>query len=393
MSGPRPKNAIRPTRPTAPCGSSRRLCRPARGALVIPLGLVAVALIPGCQVYDASLIQAARPTGPQFPARPDASAEGPDGAPLTFAVRDPVLDQSENDAWRTIGLNLDGLFTDDLSNPDVECVTANGQIAFDGEDGIDNVMGARFFPLVTLAEAAATLEGDARLAMMEGLGTPIITISGYNHEANDPRVEVGIATAVAGTSAEFEDVAFDVGDPSSLLLSGTTLPAPAPLWDGHDHWFVRDDGFLLGDIDEPFAADVNAYVADYELVVRLPDRVSVLVQTNTVSIDVRLSDAVAIITLSPDLGTLLDVVIGGRMATRDMLAIGESVGICAGTSTFDLLSRAVDGYADLLSVGGGSAGVDSICDALSIGIRFEGGVAAGAAPRSTASPPLPVLCP
>ena len=370
--------------------SQNVICR----SIAATLGSVVVlASLAGCQIYDASLLEGVGRRGGLVPERPDASFEGPDIDPLTYAMRRLIIDQSEDGLWREVGFDLDGLDTDGSDLTNVECLPEGGVVALDGDFGIDNTLGATFFPLVSVAPAAANLEADARLAMEEGRGTMILYVTGYNGQPSDPRVRVMLSTSVAGTSAPLEDVEFSLLDPSRLVMKSNGTPAPPPNWEGWDHWFVRDDGFLLKNFDQPNVVDANAYVVNNRVVMRLPDRASILFLTDSASVDVRFVGGIAVAQLAPDLGSVSDIVIGGRMAIRDILAIGESVGVCQGEPTHDILAGALDSQADLLSVLGASGGTHILCDALSLGVFFESGVVGEGAPVLVASPPLVENCP
>ena len=110
-------------------------------------GLLSMVLMLGCSVIDPSLIRVdggttdtgtdasedavvdvGTDTGPtglrKPPARPDIE-DGPDTDPLTIALRDVTLNQSGL-RWRDIGLDLDDLDTQTVSDP-----VGNGRTKFD----------------------------------------------------------------------------------------------------------------------------------------------------------------------------------------------------------------------------------------------------------------------
>src|SRR5699024_7167024 len=95
---------------------------PTRLALLL---ILSQALI-GCDVYNEGLLQGKRSGLKHPPPRPPMSMEGEDVAPLTVALRNPLLLQSDSDPdtvdqWREIGLDLDGYDTSE-ANPKQGCV-------------------------------------------------------------------------------------------------------------------------------------------------------------------------------------------------------------------------------------------------------------------------------
>lgn len=367
--------------------------------LSVKRGLV-ISLLVGCSVFDPSLVEIdagtdggtdtgadVSPDGLRHrPERPPASTEGPDVEVLTVALRDVVLNQ-DGERWRSIGLDLDGLNSvgDD---PPVECVppTEDAMPPLDGDFGIDNVFGASLYPLVQLA--IPNLETDARAAQLGGLGTLVLRIFGWNGTPNDPRVDVLLTQAAAGTRVE--DVADFTFDGFTLTEDGGN-PAPPPAWEEgtEDVFFGRDDTFQMGNESQPLVRDDNGYVRDGTIVMRLPDRIDILFFAgDTQGVRVRLTDGTALATLDEDLGFSAATVIG-RWGINDLLDTGNNIGICVGSPQRDLVDRQLMRIADVRSrPGTGGEGVT--CDALSLGVNFIGKKArwAGLGP----SRPLPDPC-
>lgn len=340
----------------------------------------------GCDVYDESLLTDALASA--VPARPDASLDGPDIDPLTIALRDPVLDQAKDQRWREIGFDLDDLQTSSEQS-EVECLPEGGKVPLDGDDGIDNVVGADLLPLVTLSEGVKNLAEDARDSQERGQGTLVVHLSEYNGSPYDPQVRVVVAQAVAGTSLPASDVVLVDGQ---LLEVASGEPAPPPAWDGSDHWYVRDDAFFLGDFGRPRISDEIAYVSGGKLVVHLPDRASILFFAGEATVTVRLAQGLVVGTLEEDLSGVRDVNIGGRMSILDVLETGESAGVCLGTPERTIFEGQLPSMADVLSVPGTSGGPSVTCDALSVGVLFERGVAGQGVPVPVQSPPVANPC-
>jgi hypothetical protein len=344
-----------------------------RGSLALLASLLTLGA--GCQVYDPSLV---RPDGgsqgvcvgrvpPTRPTMPD-SASMPD---VLFGLRDVVLDQESGDQWADIGFNLDGYCT---ASPRfaAECRPAEQgtRPRTDGNDGIDNVFGSDLFPLVE-ASVPGDLEETARAAQRGGVGLPVLRLRNWNGTPNDPRVHVTITQAVFTVPANADGSAREirVNDFRPELPDGT--PAPAPVWDGRDHTYLREDTFFASDPDQPLVFDDNAYVADDTIVVNLPDRVELLFPADGVGVIVRLTGAMAVGRISADRSTIEDVVVSGRWSQLDLLRTAENVGVCMGTGQYDVLRLRLDAIMDVRSQVG-SGGPDVECDAISLGVLFTG---------------------
>ncbi len=337
--------------------------------------LALIGWVTGCQVYDASLLDAgvdggsvdAGPCNHRVaPARP-TSADGPDGEELIFGLRQVVLQQDEGGLWRGIGLDLDGICTTDPTYA-TECrPPRRTRPPVDGEDGIDNVFGAELFPLVDLAVMG--LETTARQAQEEGK-LPVVRIRGWNGMDDDPRVDVAVTNAIYMVRAEGDaPVAHTVNALFEPEVMG--MRAPFPVWDGTDFGYFRVGTFFDGDPDQPTIRDDNAYVVDRWVVARLPERVEILFPAMDVGVLVRLTDASAIGRISADGLTLEDATVSGRWSILDLLSTAENVGICRDSDSYDILSSQLDTIADVRSrPGTGGDGVT--CDAISLGVVFTG---------------------
>ncbi|MCB9598305.1 MAG: hypothetical protein H6719_36665 [Sandaracinaceae bacterium] len=340
------------------------------------VALAALVVATGCQVYDASLVDAGVDGGGPIdggecnnrvaPARP-TTADGPDGEEILFGLRRVILAQDEGGLWEGIGLDLDGHCT---REPDyaTECrPPRRTRPPVDGDDGIDNVFGAELFPLVDLAVMG--LETTARAAQEEGK-LPVVRIRGWNGMDNDPSVDVAITNAiymvpeVAGAphphtvNAAFEPV--DMG-----------VRVPPPVWDGTDYGYFRETTFLDGNPDQPTIRDDSAYVVNRYVVARLPERVEILFPAQEVGVLVRLTDATAIGRISEDGSTLEEATVSGRWSILDLLSTAENVGICRDSDSYDILSGQLDTIADVRSRAG-SGGAGALCDAISLGVVFTG---------------------
>ncbi len=256
--------------------------------------LCAVLLLAGCQVYDPSLVQGGKCEGRRPPPRPEVQDED-DVDDVYFGLRDVVLNQEDGGLWSRLGFNLDGYCT---GSPDYanQCEPVSGRRPkSDGEEGIDNAFGSELFPLVDAV--VNDLEHTARAAQLEGIGLPVLRLRGWNGTPDDPRVHVSITQSVdAVPGAHASEVTFT--DYQAVLANGE--PAPAPVWDGNDHTWVRSDTFLAGNPEDPLVYDNNAYVSGGVIVTSLPDRVEILFPADDVGVMVRLTGGIATARISED---------------------------------------------------------------------------------------------
>lgn len=374
-----------------------------RGALWFSIVLASS----GCKVFDAGLIAPPEDASPtvdvptvdaptpdvpinpsglrKVPTRPPTASEGPDAESVLFALRDVTLRQ-DADRWRDIGLDLDDL--DSVPPvPEVECVPPNetAEPEIDGNDGIDNVFGNRLYPLVEIV--LEDLEEKSRTNQAAGLGAILLRMTGWNGTRDDPRVSILLSQSAAGTTAAPDSVRFEG---TTLVNESDGLPAPLPSWEGDDHWFARDDTFLMADEDRPRVRDDNAYVSDGTVVMRLPDRVDILFFAgSTAGVRVRLTDAYAFGTMNDDFTAIEVATVAGRWAVLDLLDTGNNIGICVGTPERNIVETQLDTIADVRSTRG-TGGPGVVCDAISLGVTFRAVRANWA--RLGPSLPLPDPC-
>lgn len=338
-------------------------------------------LVSACVVYDPKLVErdaggidapvdAGSPSGSrQPPARPETPDDGVDVGEVAFGLRQVVLDQPGG-LWRTIGFDLDARYTVNASN--TECTPPAGVAPpIDGEEGIDNVFGASLYPLVELTVPG--LEDTARAAQEAGNGLPVLRIRQWNGMENDARIDAVITTTVFTTSAEGAGPdtppIVDIRGPRDVLIGGE--PAPAPVWDGEDWAWVRTDSYVGGDLSRPLIRDDNAYVVDGFVVMRLPAGIDILFPAEDTGVLVRLTQAVAVGRIDAD-GNLENVVVAGRWSIVDLLNTAENVGICRGTPQYNILEGQLNRIADVRREIPRPGDPVLECDALSLGVTFNG---------------------
>ncbi len=303
------------------------------------------------------------------PARP--AIDDGDGPEVIFGLKEVLLVQ-RGETWKDIGFNLDDLCSQPPA-PLVECLPPafpDAVEAVDGNRGVDNQFGSELTPLVDLV--FPTLSEAAVNSAEEGVGVVVFRIRGWNGEANDPRVDVTVTQSVAGAADQD-------GSPPEIEVRDFRIFEPGtenrytPSWDGSgtDWFWVREETFLFDDLEQPRVRDDNAYIADNQLVVTLPDRVEIVFADTFNGISVKLTDGLAVGTTSEDGTRLSPTVFGGRWSVLDLLDTASSVGVCEGDPEFDLVVNQLNNIADVRSVpGSGGPGVS--CDAISVGVTFEG---------------------
>jgi hypothetical protein len=390
-----------------------------RTSSFIGVWAIAMATALGCSVFDPDLLppddqvdNGEQDSGPtpvddgctrgseRPPPRPPADTDGEDIEPLVFALKDVLMGNS------FAGLNIDEVCTGPegpwgcLHEPELERFL-DGQEPnphVDGPRGIDNNF-ANIFEIINATFQSGddeNLELTSRTAQARGYDNPMVMITNYNGQPNDPRVTVVVTQSVFGIPGEAGadvppeicimdtedgavahwesdgeggcdpateipplDVVFD--DPDSP----TEIVGTDPAWDSGNLWFwARSDTYDAG---VPRVEIDTAYVADGTLVVRLPENQVFIVGV----VQARLHGAYAVADLKPDLsGTEPNsALVAGRWSINALLETAESVGVCPGTflhrTARDLLTENAD-----VRTFARDEGLDVACDALSFGITF-----------------------
>lgn len=362
------------------------------------LAIVALVLSAGCRVFDESLLDDvdggprdagsidagsdagdgggldashdAGPACPLFrpPPRPSVD-DGPSVDEVVFALEGIDLDQG--DGWSTIGYDLDGLCSL-LPDPEVECYppAASSVPEVDGESGIDNAFGHQVLPLLLVARP--DFAEQAVRDQHDGISTFVIRIRGWNGTADDPLVDVMLATSEFGTPG-----LDDGGAPSPMIPDGA-LPTygdggvpPGPRWDGNDYWWLRRQSFFAGDLETPRIHDDTAWIADGTLVMRMQDRVPIVLTGGYRSTVFLFTNGLLTAELSEDFQRVDRAVVAGRWSLADLLETAEYTAICPGTSNYASFARLLDLTADVRATPG-TGGPTAVCDAISVGFTLFG---------------------
>jgi hypothetical protein len=369
---------------------------------------VLLAALAGCDAYKADLLESAEGPG-RLPARPAPSLTdaGPD-LELVYGLHNVILNQSDAtlppgspQLWQTIGLNLDGQNTRADTDPNQPCQRPNsngGLSRIDGQNGIDNLLGSTLWPnisdFVGGSAGAEVFEQSMNDGFEAGKGTIVLRILRWNGTANDDSVEVWLFPAAAGTTSAHADIEFTPGTNALVLLASPSTSAAPPAWDGSatSGWYADKEAFA--DENEvspmmPVVRDLNGYISNGTLVMSMaPDDILELRVADFASVAVQLSDAHIVARLSEDFASIDSGFIAGRFSLDNLFDVGGSVGIC-GTlqgNVQGFFNRMADVLADPSAPGGPSA----ICDAVSVGVAFQGrrGEYRGVAPEPLCMPDL-----
>jgi hypothetical protein len=242
-----------------------------------------------------------------------------------------------------------------------ECVPVGETAQLDGNAGIDNVFGG---------EISTTLDfvfpGFARSivdTMNEGRGTPLVRVTGWNGQHDDPLVRVELRQAADGTTDAPSDVSFDGAELVRVLDAS---PASSPGWAGADRWYASE---VTGAGSASVYVDEAAYFAGGTLVFRIADVLDVRYFYGTSEGFFRLRGTLFSIPFDDALTRCGPTIVGGRTSVDDLVAIAEHVGYCEGSTFHAELEEALRINADLRI--DPTAEPDTACEAISVGIRFD----------------------
>ena len=325
---------------------------------------------------DASPEAASEPEGSASDAG-DGAVEATGIPGTNFAFRHYYLGDTDctgvasATAWKQLGTNVDGKVTTATST-DV-CTLAAGaskQTQVDGAGGIDNSWGANLMPLfITLF--GSTFPTSYNAAVDGGAFTTMIDVTSLTSSAS----QSGGAPGWGFVGASF---------------------GGSPTWTTADHWPVvpdwLDDGGLASGSKIAFpAASIDGGFWSSGTPTDLPFKMGL----GAVGVELVIHDATVSFTHATPT-TAAGGTVSGVLSTTELLAtLGDAAGwisqsLCNG-SAFDSIAQQISQAQDILLDGTNAAGQP--CDAISIGLGFDG-VQIG--PVDTVSFPegqLPNICP
>jgi hypothetical protein len=264
---------------------------------------------------------------PAEPARDDVDPDGEDLPELILAAHNirsgEQPDEDGEPTFKTIGYDLDGeCSTEPMSHACsvAEFATPGAVGAIDGNDGIDNAVGAAFHHVFVETKGSATLAGNG--AANSGERTYVVRIRDYNGQPNDSDVTVST-------------FAVTFSRPPGAMSS-------VPSWTGSDEWLGYDIFFEV-DAAVVDSAVVDAAVVDAAVVdaaveegetlppVKFPAERAYVVQNRLVAHFAQAPSTYGMFTHlfvtgtlreRPGLGWVLDdAVMGGRILVDALLGI------------------------------------------------------------------------
>lgn len=320
--------------------------------VVILLGLLA-----GCGGDTEEVGRADRP------ARPSLADDGTDTGELVFRLADfGFADPTQRP---DVGRDLDGFDTSLASPLAGQCASPSGAVPpLDGPGGVDNVFYTQVGPIVDLV--VPCLQDELQSEQLLGRGTLILHIEGWNGEASDSAVVASLVVAADGTSADFDEVAWDATTHQLVLASDGTTPAADPQGQPDDAYIVRPDS--VDGSGTPRLRDTNAYLSDGTLVFAIPERGAVPLRARTTSLQVQMTDGLLLAQLSEDFASITTGSLSGRYGLADFLNQAGSIGICEPQQSLveQQLRGSLDVRTDATAAPGGE------CDAMSFGFPFTG---------------------
>jgi hypothetical protein len=159
-----------------------------------------------------------------------------------FGQNDPLTNDANTDAWRTIGFDIDGVNTTKdlaLSEKPGTCLRdplAKQSTLLDGDDGRDNSFGSNIFPVFNQFGNGA-VETDLNKGIANGSSpTLILLLSNLNEGPDDTLVS------------------------SSFLLSLVEHPVKPPLWNGTDDLAIDSQSIANHAISNPKLRLTDGYL-------------------------------------------------------------------------------------------------------------------------------------
>ncbi len=293
--------------------------------------------------------------------QPPADPGGTPGAgtdPTVIAVRKLFVGETDRQgnpdpsAWKEFGYNLDGLIsTKSGSN---HCTPAQGanpaSVKTDGTDGIDNSFGANLIPIIKTFTSNPS--DDISASLEDGSFTIMVKMDNLDANADQ--------TAI-----------------NASLYGGAKLDPP-PNWDGNDMWPVFPELLNNGDINDPKVTFPTSYVAGGTWVSGSPGNLNLAISIQGFDLALNITEAQIGMDISGTgtSATATNGIIAGVIETEVLIgelkkiAGGFDPTLCEG-STFESIAQQIRSASDIMSDGTNGEPAKT-CDAISIGLAFEG---------------------
>ena len=327
-------------------------------------------------------------------------------------VADDVASTPDQDAWRTIGFDLDGVCTNSAtcgifgqaSLVDARsCKSSYGaRTPFDGTDCRDNAVG-QFFALgapTSELEKFGFSERHWNCGIRAGWFNLITKVSNYNGERNDDAVRVDIYSSTGTETPGFSCTAGEGGMPPDDWYE-------RPTWQSSTRWHIARRSIspivneeLFGDhIPDGVVSSSDAFVRDGWLVAHLPENSELWLNGHSSDLSgfrllLRRGVLAAKLVRDPEtqLWTVEDGTIGGVVLAVDVLSAFREIGFCENLcATYASLGNSLMDFTDSVATTGTNF-PSAPCDGMSLGISFQGQQVTGRR-MDIVDVPEPVDCP
>ena len=318
---------------------------------------------------------------------------GPGGAtPHNYAVHTLYFGDTDrtgvtsSSAWKAYGYNLDNLVTARTST-DV-CTLAPGAARtaqVDGNGGIDNSFGQNILPIL-ITTAGSSFSANVNASVQGGHFSDLLYTVGFDDQPGNTTAATGLSGALLG------------GGDYTLVHGGSS-----PAWDLGTHWPIRPEtlngcpgGVCPAGTDPIASARVKftaAYQKDGTFVNGSPSSMLLVLGTGGASLTLQVHSA--IITFDPKVpGVVTNGTIGGVLITTELVSAFQAVAgsistsLCSG-SAFQSIAQQIEQASDIV-VDPGTGAVSNqagvMCNAVSIGLGFEGSEIAAPASADITGP-------
>jgi hypothetical protein len=280
--------------------------------------------------------------------------------------------QLDENAWKEIGFDLDGVCT--LSPPCESagqvgsCRTESVTAPVDGALCRDNQIGKLAFLFETKEGLQGFLPTDPEFncSLCRGDYNFLLRIQGYNGTDTDPAVRVDFYPSTGLEARKDLDCTredWDTGDPSAC-------------WTRADRWNIQRESLEkpeLGTMSNSIASDASAFVRAGTLFVQMPPNTDMWYPSDAAGnrlLPLRVQEGMLTGNLrKTDAGWVLeDGLITGRTKGVDLLTSLERIGVCPGTAAHEDAEFFAGAALDVLS--SGEEQPDVPCDSLSLALTL-----------------------
>jgi hypothetical protein len=311
------------------------------------------------------------------PTPPSGATPPPTGTtPHNYAIRHLYLGDtdrtgiSSSQAWAAFGYNLDDLVTSESSTDVCTLVAGASKVTqVDGNGGIDNSFGANILPIL-ITTSGANFSETVNAEIVDGTFTDLIYVTGFTDTSGNTTTALGL---------------------TGVLLAGgdyATIDHGAPAWTLATHWPIEPESLqgcpagVCPAGTDPIASAKVQFADPYQkagtFVSGGPAVVSLTLTLAGQPLPLTIHGAT--LTFAPDApGSVTDGTIAGALRTAELVAALQnaagsiSTSLCSG-SAFQSIAQQIEQAADIVLSSSGAvsnqAGV--ACNAISIGLGFEG---------------------